>query len=156
MSPRLGITLMLYVRACDGKVYIGSLKDPAKAYAFESRHAHVFFRKIKMENKPSVSSDNFKQKWIEALRSGKYEQGKACLKTEDSKFCCLGVACDITNPNGWYKEDGKTYFNGGHKAYAPEYIVSYRNIDQDELASMNDRGISFSEIADYIEKFYKE
>ena len=33
-------------------------------------------------------------KWVEALRSGKYKQGKSALKKDDS-FCCLGVLCDI-------------------------------------------------------------
>lgn len=30
-------------------------------------------------------------KWLAALRSGKYRQGSARLKTLDGKFCCLGV-----------------------------------------------------------------
>ena len=38
-------------------------------------------------------------KWIAALRSGKYKQGKGNLKTVDEdnneSFCCLGVLCDI-------------------------------------------------------------
>lgn len=33
----------------------------------------------------------FLQKWLEALRSGKYEQGRARLRTYDGKYCCLGV-----------------------------------------------------------------
>ena len=40
-------------------------------------------------------------KWIEALRSGKYQQGKCFLHQKNSKgeeyFCCLGVACNISN-----------------------------------------------------------
>ena len=35
-----------------------------------------------------------KTKWIEALRSGKYEQGKHYLKV-NGKFCCLGVLCEV-------------------------------------------------------------
>ena len=37
----------------------------------------------------------FKAKWIKALRSGEYKQGLSCLH-HDSKYCCLGVACDIS------------------------------------------------------------
>jgi hypothetical protein len=34
-------------------------------------------------------------KWLEALRSGKYVQGKNALKREDGSFCCLGVLQDV-------------------------------------------------------------
>lgn len=37
----------------------------------------------------------FKNFWVAALRSGLYEQGQQVLKTQDGKFCCLGVACDL-------------------------------------------------------------
>jgi hypothetical protein len=39
-----------------------------------------------------------KSAWLEALRSGEYEQGTRTLKsTPDggAKFCCLGVLCDL-------------------------------------------------------------
>lgn len=42
-----------------------------------------------------------KRRWIRALRSGKYKQGHDRLRTEDNRFCCLGVVCDIVNPDGW-------------------------------------------------------
>ena len=32
---------------------------------------------------------------VKALRSGEYVQGLERLRSEDDKFCCLGVACDI-------------------------------------------------------------
>ena len=35
-----------------------------------------------------------KQKWIGALRSGKYEQGSEKLRSVTG-YCCLGVLCDI-------------------------------------------------------------
>lgn len=34
------------------------------------------------------------EKWVKALRSGKYEQGKSYLK-KDNKYCCLGVLYDV-------------------------------------------------------------
>lgn len=37
----------------------------------------------------------YKDRWIEALESGKYRQGKHALQTRDGGFCCLGVLCDI-------------------------------------------------------------
>ena len=35
-----------------------------------------------------------KQKWIDALRSGKYEQGSEKLRSVQG-YCCLGVLCDL-------------------------------------------------------------
>jgi len=35
-----------------------------------------------------------KQKWIDALRSGKYEQGSEKLRSVTG-YCCLGVLCDL-------------------------------------------------------------
>jgi hypothetical protein len=35
-----------------------------------------------------------KQKWIDALRSGKYDQGSEKLRSVTG-YCCLGVLCDL-------------------------------------------------------------
>lgn len=35
------------------------------------------------------------KKWIRALRSGKYKQGKDRLATVRKTYCCLGVACEL-------------------------------------------------------------
>lgn len=37
---------------------------------------------------------DLKAKWIDALRSGKYEQGRGAL-LNDGKYCCLGVLCEV-------------------------------------------------------------
>ena len=40
---------------------------------------------------------DFKKKWINALRSGKYKQGDGNLyKFDNNSFCCLGVACVVS------------------------------------------------------------
>jgi hypothetical protein len=37
-----------------------------------------------------------KAKWVEALRSGDFKQGKGYLNNrDDNSFCCLGVLCEI-------------------------------------------------------------
>lgn len=36
------------------------------------------------------------KKWVKALRSGEYTQGKKALRDTENNFCCLGVLCDIT------------------------------------------------------------
>ena len=44
-----------------------------------------------------------KQKWLNALRSGEYPQGRNDLRNGDG-FCCLGVLCDI-----YVKENNKSW-----------------------------------------------
>jgi hypothetical protein len=40
------------------------------------------------------------ESWIEALESGKYQQGTGQLRNGDC-FCCLGVACDLSDAGQW-------------------------------------------------------
>lgn len=53
----------------------------------------------------------FKQKWLEALRSGKYKRTMGALRetwdmdNEVYSYCCLGVACDIAGAK-WKDPDG--------------------------------------------------
>ena len=44
-----------------------------------------------------------RDKWVAALRSGEYKQGKGALVVEDADgpfYCCLGVACQVASDNG--------------------------------------------------------
>jgi len=38
--------------------------------------------------------------WVDALRSGQYEQTQERLRHADA-FCCLGVLCETVDPNAW-------------------------------------------------------
>lgn len=102
------------------------------------------------------------QKWLDALRSGKYKQGRLRLRRGD-EFCCLGVACDIYNDTKWKPSwwgslyevgDGLTIdllLNGWLKD-----LFGLTEDNMETLASMNDEGKTFTEIADFIErKIYK-
>lgn len=40
------------------------------------------------------------RQWVKALRSGHYPQTAQTLR-DGLGFCCLGVACDLYDPNGW-------------------------------------------------------
>jgi len=108
-----------------------------------------------------------REQWVEALRSGKYEQTKGALRAGD-KFCCLGVACDISKLGVWVPaskkytsvSDTNTYKVGKYQQYIelPDEVmdwlgVSHRECETDEgyLSKINDDGASFSEIADIIE-----
>lgn len=90
----------------------------------------------------------FKAKWIAALRSGKYIQGQKYLQA-DGKFCCLGVACDVIDSNGWKNTAGWT-------AVIPSETAARLNLEinvQKQLWKLNDHeGRSFLEIADWIEE----
>lgn len=44
------------------------------------------------------------KKWVEALRSGNYKQGKFNLN-RNGFLCCMGVMCEIHNPNKWYEQN---------------------------------------------------
>lgn len=44
-----------------------------------------------------------RQKWIQALRSGTYQQDKKVLRTAAGKYCCLGVCADVLSPENWAK-----------------------------------------------------
>ena len=40
-------------------------------------------------------NQEIKAKWVNALRSGDYEQGQGALKNPNGQYCCLGVLCDL-------------------------------------------------------------
>ncbi len=51
---------------------------------------------------------DLKNRWLEALRSGKYEQATGALMAEIDDgavgYCCLGVLCDISGFGEWEHE----------------------------------------------------
>ena len=77
------------------------------------------------------------KKWLEALRSGKYEQGKYVLcSTEDGdRFCCLGVACDVykqTHPEFkvYTNDEGNRKF-GESDEVLPSVVKEWLGLDTD-------------------------
>ena len=42
-----------------------------------------------------MMNPEIKQKWIDALATATYKQGKGCLRNQKDEFCGLGVLCDI-------------------------------------------------------------
>lgn len=97
----------------------------------------------------------FKAKWLAALRSNKYAQGRDWLRN-NSKYCCLGVACDVLKPNGWNDANSWQYDNYASRSTTviPDSVRSLIRLskkEQDHLINMNDRGDDFNRIADHIE-----
>lgn len=121
-----------------------------------------------------------KAKWLTALRSGEYMQGRGTLRihtndeSDPDRFCCLGVLCDlaeragaVTHQFGVSDENDETstfYGVDGASAYLPDEVITWATINTDavtmrwcfsddrSLTHMNDTGSSFSEIADVIER----
>ena len=90
----------------------------------------------------------FKAKWVAALRSGKYQQGRDALRTGDM-FCCLGVACDLIDPDAWERDNG---YGAWQELNTDGMDLPFiGNADAETLSGMNDSGYTFEEIADYIE-----
>ena len=104
--------------------------------------------------------------WVEALRSGRYEQTTGRLRGETG-YCCLGVACDISGLADWAEAGSDEYpwSYGGAEEILPDGVAEWLGVEdvspmvfwelrdtQEELASLNDEGRTFAEIADAIEK----
>jgi hypothetical protein len=84
-----------------------------------------------------------KAKWVKALRSGKYEQGKEVLVDNKGKYCCLGVLCHIAK---YHSIDTSLIVDNNWDCA----IISEE--DQLILSAANDEhGWTFDEIADYVE-----
>jgi hypothetical protein len=97
---------------------------------------------------------DLKDKWVEALRSGKYKQGREVLRNGDNEFCCLGVLADV-NGQQW-SETPEEYGRGTR--YRLIYggsvaIYSVAGMNWGPYASLNDtEKMTFDEIADWIEE----
>lgn len=110
--------------------------------------------------------------WVTALRSGDYKQGQGVLRSKltetstASRFCCLGVLCELAVKANVIPEaeyDG-FYYNYGvtedkHSAYPPRVVMNWAGLRNenprygtDTLAAMNDNGKTFEQIADAIEE----
>lgn len=82
-----------------------------------------------------------KDRWLEDLRSGNYRQGTGELSRFEEGhlcYCCLGV---LGEQLGVQKRDSEFLDYG----FLPEKT-------QTHLAKLNDDGMPFEEIADYIEE----
>jgi hypothetical protein len=107
--------------------------------------------------------EDFKKRWVEALRSGEFKQGQGYLEYE-GKFCCLGVLCKITGtPTTKTIDYGEgdvevdTEYIPTTVKNIPEFMTDYKPVPK-TLADMNDgdkakdiKPHSFLEIADWIE-----
>ena len=111
--------------------------------------------------------EEVKGKWLAALRSGEYRQGEGQLRSEDGGYCCLGVLCDVIDPEGWGRDDGEWEWEN-HLSMLTAEICELMGLTDDgyfstavegrhSLVALNDSGeYSFGRIADIIEEKYKQ
>jgi hypothetical protein len=94
-------------------------------------------------------------KWISALKSGKFKQSFGVLSNNEG-YCCLGVLCKIVDDNRRFKPhethpDRNTMSIVGLKNMGG-YFGDNEDIDKDKyLTNLNDSGKTFEEIAEIIE-----
>jgi hypothetical protein len=96
---------------------------------------------------------------VAALRSGKYRQGAGYLRRGDC-YCAEGVIADVIDPNGWEPtlfDDGEPIYawHGSVKWLLGGYLRSVLGNTLEggvaALATANDKGMSFADIADALE-----
>lgn len=103
-------------------------------------------------------------KWVEALRSVKYKQGRDLLRSADNTYCCLGVLCDIEGAE-WVNRDNRfeafgmySIYTGRHNVMPDGNIwpcrVKTPETIYTSLASLNDAGLGFNDIATVLEHVY--
>ena len=88
-----------------------------------------------------------KKKWVAALRSGGYQQGRHVLYSErEDTYCCLGVLCDIQGVSK--KKMNQKMF----PSQVGKGVCGFSGRVSVALSKMNDEGIGFTDIAKYINK----
>lgn len=114
-----------------------------------------------------------KRRWLEALRSGEYQQGHGWLRDGD-RFCCLGVLCDLyidEHPAARWKSGVFDTGRGStHASELPGHVAEWAGLlsfdpkaGAHSLAAWNDgdsdgdgqwarRPKTFAEVADMIEE----
>lgn len=90
------------------------------------------------------------ERWAKELRSGRRRQGRTQLRTRNGEECCLGVLCDMVNPDGW-KGTNHLGFSG-FPADEVRDAAGLSYIDAVELYHLNDSArATFEEIADVVD-----
>jgi len=121
-------------------------------------------------------NQDIKQRWIDALRSGQYQQGVGCLRNAQNQFCCLGVLCDLYVEDNAELDSGACWEQGSGRDVSeyclhdtsevlPEEVKEWAELDMQNpgvrrpdhpftsLAVLNDTGrMTFDDIATVIEE----
>jgi hypothetical protein len=109
-------------------------------------------------------------RWVAALRSGRYKQARGALRdildSGTPAYCCLGVLCDISDVGYWETRDHDDNVYVCHSGQNSEVVLprpvaewagiatpegTYDLLNNVSLAKLNDNGMTFDAIADVIE-----
>lgn len=114
-------------------------------------------------------NQEIKSRWVTALRSGQYRQGRLALRNTSDEYCCLGVLCEIAVQENVIPEPVRNmdlYRYGdaddSNSSYLPLSVQMWAGLTKNPvvtsgsddvlLADLNDAWKSFEEIADLIEE----
>ena len=119
-----------------------------------------------MNNYTAEEQEMNRKAWVEALRSGEYEQTTGFLHT-DNGYCCLGVACEVSGLGRWKNDVDRQFYitndDDRQTTVLPDKVRQWLGLYDNggvaihtdnskvDLTELNDGGASFEEIADKIE-----
>lgn len=110
--------------------------------------------------------------WLEALRSGRYRQGRGRLRTTNpdgsNNYCCLGVLCDLYDKvhgeDGWMRVEGThTMRHGGWIGTPSGWVLVWAGLhdrhgefgeEGESLVEVNDNSSDFAEVIEVIEEYF--
>lgn len=106
--------------------------------------------------------EEWRKRWVAALRSGKYKQTQGQLRLGSSpeyhSYCCLGVLCEISGLGHWQSASGGMFVDTqyNHSNAQLPFTLSKQlglgPLQQEYLTRLNDVHVAtFARIADIIE-----
>lgn len=112
-------------------------------------------------SEPSFKLGPIQQKWLDALKSGKYTHCLGRLggiRNGIQKNCCLGVLCDILAVHKYVNEGGSISYDG-MEAFPPIGIVRDAGLKDDRgscgaersLSLINDNTTSYASVIEILE-----
>lgn len=103
---------------------------------------------------------DIKRRWVAALRDPKSRQGREALGRPDGSRCCLGVLCDLAVQDGVIDppvtrpaRPTALHYDGNYTTPSAT-VRDWAGLDTgfaDQLASLNDQGRTFEQIAEVID-----
>lgn len=108
---------------------------------------------------------NVRDRWCAALRSGRYDAGRGCLRSAEpdgtSRYDPLGVLCDLSGHGEWeklypdadrwsFRYDEEQYY----RCFPPLTLLMAVRLPLGcavAVATMSDEGRSFADVAAWIE-----
>ena len=111
-------------------------------------------------------NQDVKARWVEALQSGNFTQGRGLLRSTDDRYCCLGVLCEVYRRYNhsnvdWALRENYTYYDFmvGEEISAvdlPKTILAWAGLSARQagtLIDLNDSDVPFDSIAKVIDAF---